>query len=1117
MSLKYLGLAVAGLAAMPASAADKLAIAPAPAWVKPIAAPAAPDKPGEAPINLLLQDQQFDLQPRHQTRYFESVYRIQTSQGLPAGNVSLSWNPDTEVATVHKLEIHRGDKIIDVLKTGQSFTVVRRETNLENAMLDGVLTATIQPEGLQVGDIVDFSASISQSDPALKDHIEQIGGGWNGTPITRAHMRAQWPASIHMRLRGTPGLPELKPVREGNLASVELSLDDLQPLQAPRGAPLRYAISRVWEMSDFKSWADLAHLMAPLYVKASELPAQGALQAEIARIAAQSADPVVRAEAALALVQERVRYVFLGMNDGGLIPADAETTWSRRFGDCKAKTALLLALLHGLGIKAEPVVVNALVGDGLDERLPAIGLFNHVLVRANINAKTYWLDGTRTGDARLDQIRTPYFRWGLPLAGDANLVPLVPPALEQPASVTSVRIDASAGLSVPAPFHVESLWRDDAALGLNLRLSDLSPELRDTYLRQYWRKQYDFVDVKSVSATYDAKLREERLVMDGQAQMDWNSGWYETDGLGVGYKADFTRDPGQAQGAPFVTDYPSYYRSEETILLPKGAAFSLSHPEDIDTTVAGTAYHRHVAITGNRFTGEMSTRTIAPEFPAADAAAAQKTLRALADKTVYIGKPENYQATAREADAALLDKPADAEGFIARGTMLLDNQSFDVAIADFTSALALDPKNARALAGRGLAYAWQGKPALAEADIAAAEKIDRKTNEIAIDHARAMLAWNADRAREAVDALTKAIALWPEDEFALFHRAYLYRALDRADLAIADATEILRLEPRQLDMYLLRAGLYLQQGKRELAVADASALAAAMPDDDYAQVTAGMIYARAGNQAEAMKAFDRALAIAPGAYAYINRSRARPWRDFAGRAADIDAAAKVKPEAAAPDADKPRTQAAIRDDPRSAMTLLARADLQFDQKDYSGAISTLRALLANSPDNPDALLRRGLAFAKLGYNVLAEQDFAKMRSIIATPVALAKSCRAKGDAGVMLDTALADCDAAIAKQPDHTDYLESRALVLLRLGRFADAVKAYDAALARRPLWTPALYGRSLAEAGLGGAAASGSDLVNRRIALKVDADVVDEFARMGIGTPRLTKSTSVTAQSSAQ
>jgi hypothetical protein len=129
--------------------------------VKPVAVPTAPAKPDEAAIHILLQDQQVDMQPGRVTRFTENVLRIQTPQGLAAGSVSFAWNPDTQVATVHKLLIHRGDKVIDVLASGQRFTVVRRETNLENAVLDGVLTATIQPEGLQVGDIRDFAASMA--------------------------------------------------------------------------------------------------------------------------------------------------------------------------------------------------------------------------------------------------------------------------------------------------------------------------------------------------------------------------------------------------------------------------------------------------------------------------------------------------------------------------------------------------------------------------------------------------------------------------------------------------------------------------------------------------------------------------------------------------------------------------------------------------------------------------------------------------------------------------------------------------------------------------------------------------------------------------------------------
>ena len=61
----------------------------------------------------------------------------------------------------------------------------------------------------------------------------------------------------------------------------------------------------------------------------------------------------MRAQAALGLVQDRIRYVALAMGTGGLVPADAATTWSRRFGDCKGKTVLLLAMLRALGVTTE--------------------------------------------------------------------------------------------------------------------------------------------------------------------------------------------------------------------------------------------------------------------------------------------------------------------------------------------------------------------------------------------------------------------------------------------------------------------------------------------------------------------------------------------------------------------------------------------------------------------------------------------------------------------------------------------------------------------------------------------------------------------------------------------
>jgi hypothetical protein len=173
----------------------------------PAVVPADDGKNGDAAVKVLLRDEQDDLQPGHVTNYVESVYKLQTAQGLPAGAVSFAWDPATQTATVHKLQIRRGAQVIDVLAGGQSFTVVRRETNLENAVLDGQLTASIQPEGLQVGDIVDLAVSITTSDPALGRHVEYAGAAWNGVPMARTHFRARWPSStpcISSRAAGWP-------------------------------------------------------------------------------------------------------------------------------------------------------------------------------------------------------------------------------------------------------------------------------------------------------------------------------------------------------------------------------------------------------------------------------------------------------------------------------------------------------------------------------------------------------------------------------------------------------------------------------------------------------------------------------------------------------------------------------------------------------------------------------------------------------------------------------------------------------------------------------------------------------------------------------------------------
>jgi tetratricopeptide (TPR) repeat protein len=863
-----------------------------------------------------------------------------------------------------------------------------------------------------------------------------------------------------------------KPVSKDGMSSVELTMDKVEPLVLPNGAPVRYRIGRMVEMTDLPSWSGVVALMAPLFAKAEVLPADGPLHGEIEKIRALSPDPRLRAEAALALVQDRVRYVLLSLNDGGLVPADAATTWGRRFGDCKGKTVLLLSILHALGIEAQPVLVSTVMGDGMDKRLPAIGLFNHVLVRAIIGGRTYWLDGTRVGDRTLDGIETPDFDWGLPLVpGNAALVPMKPAPDTQPRLTVDIAIDAHGGLTIPAPIHIERKMRGDEAVATNLALANLAGDARQQALRQFWKGRYDFADPTSFTTSFDPIRRELSMGMDGTTKMDWNDGWYEADHVWVGFKADFSRDAGPDRDAPFLVGYPGFTRVTETIQLPPGTGtFTVSPGSDVDQSVAGREYHRHARVEGDRFVVEESDRSLVPEFPAAQAPAAQETLRALVKKNVILNRPANYKGSLAERDAMMNAEAATLPQLLKKAALLLSAHRFDDAIAAADKALALDAKSASALSLRSIGYSGKSDKAHARADLDAARAINPDATEVLL--ARSYYAQMVQDNPQVIEATSALLLRNPNDGPVLADRAQAYHLTGRDDLALADSVAALKLVPGNPALRLLRANILSGKGDIPGVVQEADALMAAPSGDAYPYVAAGRIYSSVGRYQEAMGAFDRALAIKPQSYIYVNRYYVRPKADLAGRQGDVDEALKL--------------------DPAFQEALVDKAILQGERGDWHGATASLSQAIAKGGEVRGLLVRRGIAWTRAGDSAQADKDFTEARKGAGTAPLLNNLCWTKALEGVALDRALEECGAAVALAPGEVSVLDSHAFVLLRLGRVDEALAEYNRVLAEQPRLVASLYGRSLAEARKGDMTAADRDMA---AALKINGKVGDEFA----------------------
>ncbi|MFI4933109.1 MAG: DUF3857 domain-containing protein [Caulobacterales bacterium] len=886
-----------------AVAADQPQYGPPAAWVKQLSIPATAPKDSAAAIQVLLEDVQTNFSADGDLFYTESAFRIVSPAGLAfASAIAPSWNPETETLTFHRLNIVRGGQVIDLLAGGKKVTVLRRETNLELAMLDGDLTATVQPEGLQVGDIVDMAITLQRRDPVFQGRSESFTGLQVPGVAARFHVRALWPPSKPMRWRTTDGLTAPAVTKRGDGTQLDIDLTDVTTPKPPAGAPARFHDLGQMELSQFASWSEVSSLMAPLYEKAATLAPDSPVRLEAQKIRDASSDPKTRAIAALRLVQDKVRYEFIGMNFGGYVPAEADVTWARRFGDCKGKTTLLLALLNQLGIEAEPALVSTFLGDGLDSRLPMLGVFNHVFVRARIDGKIYWLDGTRTGDRSLDDIQIPDFHWVLPVRrSGGQLEDLTPAAFDRPTYESFVRYDASAGYDQQATVHADHVFRGDDAVAKHLSLDALGKSDAERSLREYWRSRFPSIDTKSVDFTFDDARREMRYSVDGSMTMEWNKNAgvrdFDISESSLGFRPSFRREPGLQTDAPYAVEFPSYDKWTVVIVLPdKGAGFSLMTANDVDQTIAGRRYQRNTRMENGVVTMTASERSLEPEFPASEAGAAEPALRQLNAYDVTVRGPGTPVPTEKAADEPPA-KPTTAAEFMHSGDYYLAKRDFDHAIANFDQAVRLDPNSAKGFYNRGVAHLEKGQDDLALADFNQALRL--KPFDPLAHEARAQLYLFRNEDALADKDFDEATQLSPPGTQVLLRHARAYESAGKYEGAIRIYDQMIADSPNDADLLNGRCWLRAEWGEElQRALDDCNSALKIVPESSQELDSRGLTQLRLGRLDLSISDYDEALRISPNQGASLfGRGVAKLRKgDKPGGEADIAAALAKDPQ-----------------------------------------------------------------------------------------------------------------------------------------------------------------------------------------------------------------------------
>jgi len=165
--------------------------------------------------------------------------------------------------------------------------------------------------------------------------------------------------------------------------------------------------------------------------------------------------------------------------------------------------------------------------------------------------------------------------------------------------------------------------------------------------------------------------------------------------------------------------------------------------------------------------------------------------------------------------------------------------------------------------------------------------------------------------------------------------------------------------------------------------------------------------------------------------------------------------------------------------------------------DFAEAIKGFDTILADDPENIETLTNRGVAYRASGDLARGIADFdTVIRLQPDNADAYNSRCWARVTNGVELELARRDCDEAIRLSGRNFNHLDSRAMVSLKLGNFAEAIALYDEALGARPATARFLFGRGVAHMRLGEVTKAKADIDE---ALRLDSSVGEMYRRYSI------------------
>jgi hypothetical protein len=546
-------------------AAQTWTVAPPAPWVTP-----QPLPEGDTPLRSAADSGRLYQLVDHQVRagatttdYHRYAWTALSTAGVQnASEIQMRFDPSFERLVIHHVRLLRSGRDVFSFRPSD-VRVIQQERGLDEQIYSGELTAVVFLRDLRPGDTLDYAYSIEGANPILGGGLDDDLPLAYEAPVRLVRHVVEVPVgtTLHIAPRHTALAPKVE--RSGAWLSYTWLVGDVPASEPDEDEPGWFDPDPRVEISTFGSWAEVADWARQLFERQLQ-PSPG-----VAALADRFRDTPggVREAAAAAtrFVQDEVRYLGIEMGPSSHQPHPPDQVLRQRFGDCKDKSLLLVALLRALGADAAPALVDTVRRRGLDEVHPSPFAFDHAIVHAVVDGREAWIDATESDvGGTLEDRDPPEFERALVLRPGARGLTTIPLPDRREAAVVVRETFAIGRAGSPARLDVATTYRRSEADAMRRELASTSAqELAKSYLDDYAR---DAPEIKALAAptVQDDRTRNVLVVTESyELPSFWKNGKREL----RGWEVDHHLPPRVAatRATPLEVPHPVHVRHEVII------------------------------------------------------------------------------------------------------------------------------------------------------------------------------------------------------------------------------------------------------------------------------------------------------------------------------------------------------------------------------------------------------------------------------------------------------------------------------------------------------------------------------------------------------------------------